>query len=89
MANTTGKKHGGRKKGTPNKNTAALKTAIMNAFEQVGGQDYLVMVAKDDPKTFIQLLGRVLPAELKAEVEHSGEIKNVWNLIGVTTDKDG
>tara|TARA_R110002051_G_C8668527_1_gene490058 strand:+ start:496 stop:774 length:279 start_codon:yes stop_codon:yes gene_type:complete len=73
MANTTGKKFGGRKKGTQNKNTTELKTAIMAAFDTVGGQDYLVGVAKDDPKTFCTLLGRVLPSELKAELSTMGE----------------
>ncbi len=70
MANTTGKKWGGRKKGTPNKNTTALKTAIMNAFEKVGGQDYLVRVAEEDPRTFLALLGKVLPSEVKADIKN-------------------
>lgn len=77
MANTTGKKFGGRKKGTPNKTTVALKTAIMNAFEEVGGQDYLVRVAKDDPKTFLTLLARVLPQELKADVTNRVTVKRI------------
>lgn len=71
MANTTGKKFGGRKKGTQNKNTTALKTAILNAFEKVGGQDYLVRVAEDDPKTFLALLGKVLPSEVKADITNA------------------
>lgn len=61
----------GRPKGSPNKTTAAVKTAILNAFEKVGGQDYLVKVAEDDPKTFCALLAKVLPAELKVE----GDVK--------------
>lgn len=74
MANTTGKKFGGRKKGTPNKTTSALKDAIMNAFKEVGGQAYLVTVAHEDPKTFCTLLGKVLPQEIKADIEanHNG-----------------
>lgn len=62
------KKTGGRKKGTTNKATTALKDAIMNAFEKVGGQAYLERVAEDDPKTFLALLAKVLPAEIKADV---------------------
>jgi len=72
LATKDGQKTGGRKKGTPNKTTAALKDAIMNAFTEVGGQKYLVTVAKDDPKTFCTLLGRVLPAEINANV--NGEV---------------
>lgn len=46
----------------------AVKRAILNAFEKVGGEDYLVMVAKEDPKTFCALLARLLPAEVKADI---------------------
>jgi hypothetical protein len=58
----------GRPKGTPNKTTGALKDAILHAFDKVGGEDYLVTVARNDPRTFCTLLGRVLPAEFKGEV---------------------
>lgn len=58
----------GRKKGVPNKNTANLKNAIMHAFEQVGGKDYLVKVAEEDQRTFCTLLGKVLPSEIQAQL---------------------
>ncbi|WP_373089261.1 hypothetical protein [Zhongshania sp.] len=63
-----GERRGGRKKGTPNKVTTELKTAIMHAFDEVGGESYLVRVAQEDPRTFCTLLGKVLPSELKAEI---------------------
>ncbi len=78
------KKEGGRVKGTPNKTTVALKEAIMNAFEKVGGEDYLVVVAKKDPKTFCALLGKVLPAEIKANLNIEGTI-----AISIDGDDDG
>ena len=74
MAGRGQSRTGGRKKGTPNKTTRAVKDAIVNAFEKVGGEDYLAMVAKSDPKTFCSLLGRVLPSEIKADVRSSGEV---------------
>ena len=63
------KKTGGRIKGTPNKSTVEIKSAIMNAFEKVGGESYLTRVAVEDPKTFCALLAKILPAELKATIE--------------------
>jgi hypothetical protein len=57
----------GRPPGLPNKATRALKTAILNAFETVGGEEYLVRVAKEDPKTFCTLLGKVLPLHLAGD----------------------
>ena len=63
-----GRKTGGRRKGTPNRLTVCIKTAIEGAFAKVGGEEFLVKVAREDPRTFCALLGRVLPAQL----EHSG-----------------
>lgn len=56
-----GYKTGGRKKGTPNKISADVKNAIECAFEEVGGAAYLVTVARDEPRTFCALLGKLLP----------------------------
>jgi len=58
----------GRQKGELNKLTRTLKEAILAAFDEVGGRDYLVAVAKDDPKTFCGLLARVLPLQVDAEM---------------------
>jgi hypothetical protein len=68
----------GRPKGVPNKATAALKDAILNAFGTVGGEDYLVMVAKDDPRTFCALLGKVLPTTLAGDPEHPVRVEATW-----------
>jgi hypothetical protein len=60
----------GRVKGSKNKVTVALKDAIMNAFNKVGGQDYLVAVALDDPRTFLALIGRVLPLTVAGDPDN-------------------
>jgi hypothetical protein len=70
-----GERRGGRKKGTRNKTTAALKEAILLAAQQVGedcsGRDglvgYLRHVAGKEVKSFTALLGRVLPLQLSGE----------------------
>ena len=74
MANADGTKSGGRTKGTPNKATSAVKDAILRAFEKVGGETYLETVAREDPKTFCTLLGKILPQEVKADVNAKGRI---------------
>lgn len=63
------RKGGGRKKGVPNKATKALKDMILGALDQAGGQDYLVKQAKINPQAFMGLIGKVLPQELKNQVE--------------------
>jgi len=59
-----GIKTGGRKKGTPNKTTALLKDAILQAATNAGGGDltaYLQVQAQENPGPFMSLLGKVLP----------------------------
>lgn len=65
--NNPKKKHperSGRQKGVTNKFTRDIKEALLNAFGKVGGEDYLVAVAKADRKAFTSLIGRLLPTQL-------------------------
>jgi len=64
----TGNAGKGRPKGSENKTTKLLKDAIMGAFEQAGGEAYLLNIAHEDPKTFVSLLGRVLPTEIAGKL---------------------
>jgi hypothetical protein len=57
----------GRKKGTPNAVTASVKEAVLAAFGRVGGVEYLVAVAKSEPKVFIPLLGKCMPQVLQGD----------------------
>lgn len=60
----------GRRKGSQNKTTAALKDAILNAFNAAGGEKYLLTLAQTDPKTFAMLLGRVLPLTVAGDKDN-------------------
>ncbi len=64
----------GRVRGTPNRTTAAMRDALVQAFERAGGVEYLVRVADEDPRTFCMLLAKLLPSEIRAEVTSSDEI---------------
>lgn len=57
----------GRPKGIPNKNTTALKDMIMAALSGAGGVQYLTEQAKENPKAFLSLVGRVLPLQVTGE----------------------
>jgi hypothetical protein len=67
MAGKGQPKTGGRKRGTPNKTTALLKDAVLQAAEQAGDKEglvgYLTTQAKDNPAAFMTLLGKVLPLQ--------------------------
>jgi hypothetical protein len=60
MANNTGKKHGGREKGTPNKLTkelrSILKVVIYNELENIEER-----LDKLDPKQRIDLMIKLMP----------------------------
>ena len=62
-----GQKVGGRTKGTPNKYPKALKDMILTALSEVGGADYLVKQASNDPRGFMTLIGKTLPLSVKNE----------------------
>jgi hypothetical protein len=58
----------GRPKGSPNKTTALLKDAILQAAQNAGGNDgligYLETQAIQNPGPFMSLLGKVLPTQV-------------------------
>lgn len=64
-----GTRFGGRQKGTPNKLTVGVKDALRMAFTDAGGVEYLVGVAKAEPRVFCALLAKLLPGR---EERHAG-----------------
>lgn len=58
----------GRPKGTPNKTTALMKDAIIQAAEAAGGAGgmvgYLTLQAMENPGPFMALMGKVLPMQI-------------------------
>ncbi len=61
----------GRPKGSPNKITADLKRAILEAAEAAGAEGgtvgYLTTQAMANPASFLALLGKVLPMQVTGE----------------------
>lgn len=64
-----GKPGPGRPKGTPNKTTALIKDAIIQAATDAGGEGgmvgYLTLQAQENPGPFMSLLGKVLPTQVE------------------------
>ena len=61
----------GRPKGAKNKLTTTVREAILAAFDEVGGAEYLAAQAKENPVAFMGLLAKILPTQidLKAKAE--------------------
>lgn len=68
-----GERRGGRKKGTPNRLTRSVKEAIFESFKTLGGAKYLVQLARKDPRSYSQLLGRIIPTEVAGEINLTHE----------------
>jgi hypothetical protein len=59
----------GRKKGAENKITTDVKEMVIRAFDQVGGADWLVSQAENNPTAFMTLIGKIIPTQVNASVE--------------------
>lgn len=58
----------GRKKGVSNKATVAVKDALDQAFNKLGGIKALTDWATDNPGEFYGLWCKMLPKEVKADI---------------------
>lgn len=80
-----GEKKPNQGKRGPGKITVELKTLILGALDEAGGQSYLVERALD-PRTagsFLQLVGKVLPTTLNGSVEVVSLAKELASLNGI------
>ncbi len=68
----------GRRKGTPNKVTGALKDMILTALSDAGGVAYLRARAIDTPGPFLALVGKVLPLTLGGDGEGLKKLVIEW-----------
>lgn len=82
MANTTGKKHGGRKRGTPNKATkelrSVLKNVIYNELENIEER-----LGQLDSKQRLELVIKLMPYVLpKLEsISHTTNEPIDWGIV--------
>jgi len=83
-----GPKYGGRKKGTPNKDNAAIKAMIEQALSQAGGVDYLTRQADENPTAFMGLVGKVLPMQVNHGDNTGGPLTGITvTLIGAHSER--
>lgn len=80
----------GRPIGVKNKLTN-LRDAVLEAFDQVGGAQYLAKLAEgnsSDRAAFVGLVSKVLPTQINANVEGGIQVQLSWlggRSIGTTT----
>jgi hypothetical protein len=72
-----GYKTGGRVKGSKNtfSKSVELRAMVEGALSEVGGQDYLIEQAREEPRAFLALIAKLLPTKVEGEVEHTGGVQ--------------
>jgi len=79
-----GKKTGGRKAGTPNKENKALREMILQALDEHGGVAYLKLQAVQNPTAFMSLLGKVMPLQLTGDPEAPLRVVSKVELVALS-----
>ena len=81
LGESRGNRGKGRKKGSQNKNTQEIKSMIMAALNEAGGQDYFVTQALENPVAFLGLIGKILPKHVDATIEGELAITEIRRII--------
>lgn len=74
----------GRPKGSTNHQAMAIKEMLRAALDKVGGLDYFVKQAQENPTAFMTLIGKTIPADVNLAVS-----KTAWEAIDEAEHADG
>lgn len=82
MADKYGNKTGGGSRaGKPNKATAELKDMIRDALDEIGGKEYLMQQAQENPTAFMNLIGKIIPKDVNNTISGGLAITKVTREI--------
>lgn len=84
-----GRKTGGRKKGTPNRMTKAVKEAIADVAEGLGGSQRMIAWAKQDPLNERAFWTNIYPKLLPLELNHGVQPENPLTDLLTTIAQNG
>ena len=83
-----GRKTGGRQPGSLNKMSGDIKTMVVGALAGVGGTEYLMRQAEQNPNAFLSLVGRVLPLQVTGDGGGALRIEVVTGVARAHNDDD-
>ena len=75
----------GRRAGTPNKTTRAVKEALMRALEATredGGEKFFTDLRDSDPKTFATLVSKLIPNQTHVTGDEGGPVVVIKDYTG-------
>ena len=70
----TGKKTGGRQKGTPNKLNANAKDNIAAVFQRIGGLEAMAQWATENRTEYYRIYSRLLPIDAQISGANGGPL---------------
>lgn len=71
----------GRPKGSPNKVNKALREMILGALSEVGGVEYLVEQARENPGPFLALVGKCLPKNVDVSLAAETKVVITYDFV--------
>ena len=76
-----------RQKGTPNNITKDMKEILHLAFQRAGGIDYLVKQSVEEPKAFMGLLARIVPATVAVSITHDINLGEAMQIAATNAQR--
>lgn len=76
----SGKKTGGRKKGSKALIPHELKEMIIMSLHQSGGINYLKEQARENPTSYLALIGKVLPMTVAGDPNQPLKMTITWDV---------
>ena len=64
---------GGRPKGSANKIGQELQAMLRASLSRVGGIEYLVKQAEENPAAYMTMISKLMPKQVEAQVTHDGD----------------
>ena len=86
MTEAKGNRGRGRPKGSKNKVTRDIKQAVLQAFEEGGGVEYLKTQMTENPTAFLTLLGKIIPTQITGPNDGPVQIEAI-NVVRDLDDK--
>ena len=74
----------GRPKGSTDKKNNAIKDMIIASLDEIGGKDYFIQQATENPAAYMGLIGKILPRDMTVEI-----FRTAWDAIDEQENADG
>lgn len=79
---------GGSRAGIPNKITSDVRNMVVNALNKAGGEQYLFEQAQENPKAFLTLVAKCIPANVNIGGQSDSPIITKIEIVPMSSSND-